>query len=926
MKVVVTILFWVSLISLSPGVQGQVLWLEDFSGVPNNATADAGATAWTTTPPSNGTFSKQDFAPLLLLTPDCFVIRDTDDEGVWRSQDIDITAYGIAVVDITIQNTGARSTDYVNMYYQVDTGAGFGAEQLFATFSGSSPTSSRGSQVIIGNKIRIVIRGKETAGDFLFFASYFTVDDITVTGVDTYYSRNNGDWTTLTNWSVNGFLGAVCNCYPDQAGYPAKVKIGNGNTININGTGRAAVIEVDAGSTLQWTNNNASLKMLRGGTLLNNGTVRVQTGVTNAQLDIDEQFTYGLINNGSFTLEDIEINALSTLNLSGSAPIQLTDDLIFNVGGGTINNLGTFNIASEILANGNNDITLNNNNGGTLNMANIVAANGDVAINNSGTINQSGTFTTVDAGSAFTNLATGVWNWTAVSATQIPTVFNFAAVGNTFNYKAAGAQAVRGMSYHNLIFSGSGTKTTNGTMDVNGDLSIEGSAVLDVNANDNNMTVAGNWTVTSSTADAFLQGAAMGNEIVTFDGTADQTLRNTNSETFTNLVVNKNSGKLVFDKVNATNVFITKNMTLTKGLVNTAINALLTFNAGSAVAGGSGASFIEGPVRKVGNSAFVFPTGKVGKDPYWARIGISTLSATETFTAEYFATGYSDLTNKPGITRLSTGEYWILNRAGTASANVTLYWESTRNGITSTTAANLFVARYDGTKWVNQSNTARTGGATGGTVTSNTVLNFSPFTFGSNAGLPTNPLPIELKEFTATQNNDVVDLRWTTASELNNDFFTIERAVDIEKFQSIFTIPGNGTTPEENRYFAVDESPLPGRSYYRLKQTDYDGKFSYSDVKMIDFLSTGIPALRVYPNPVSLQDFLHVEISNTTHLGNKITIKLLDSRGVVVLLKEYPNSSSRFSEKLALPQTMSTGLYIIKANDLVALMQKIIVD
>ena len=96
-------------------------------------------------------------------------------------------------------------------------------------------------------------------------------------------------------------------------------------------------------------------------------------------------------------------------------------------------------------------------------------------------------------------------------------------------------------------------------------------------------------------------------------------------------------------------------------------------------------------------------------------------------------------------------------------------------------------------------------------------------------------MPIELLDFTAKLKNDVLELNWATVSELNNDYFTIERATDIEHFEPLQNVPGSRTTHDLHNYSTVDPAPVFGKAYYRLKQTDFDGGFSYSHVVAVDY-------------------------------------------------------------------------------------------
>ena len=123
--------------------------------------------------------------------------------------------------------------------------------------------------------------------------------------------------------------------------------------------------------------------------------------------------------------------------------------------------------------------------------------------------------------------------------------------------------------------------------------------------------------------------------------------------------------------------------------------------------------------------------------------------------------------------------------------------------------------------------------------------NFGTTTLPANA-----PLPIELTSFNArvnTQSN--VDLTWTTATEINNDYFTIERTADGENWTSIAKEPGAGNSNSSIDYATTDTDPLQGVSYYRLKQTDYDGAYSYSEIRQVEISPWN--DLSVYPNPTT---------------------------------------------------------------------------
>ncbi len=109
------------------------------------------------------------------------------------------------------------------------------------------------------------------------------------------------------------------------------------------------------------------------------------------------------------------------------------------------------------------------------------------------------------------------------------------------------------------------------------------------------------------------------------------------------------------------------------------------------------------------------------------------------------------------------------------------------------------------------------------------------------------PLPIELISFEASLYKRQVELIWQTASERNNDYFSVERSANGIDWSVIETVEGAGSSTELLSYETFDLEPLRGISYYRLKQTDFDGKTSYSEIRTISNTSE----LMVLPNPGS---------------------------------------------------------------------------
>ncbi|NRA11817.1 MAG: T9SS type A sorting domain-containing protein, partial [Crocinitomicaceae bacterium] len=112
-------------------------------------------------------------------------------------------------------------------------------------------------------------------------------------------------------------------------------------------------------------------------------------------------------------------------------------------------------------------------------------------------------------------------------------------------------------------------------------------------------------------------------------------------------------------------------------------------------------------------------------------------------------------------------------------------------------------------------------------------------------------LPVELSEFDAIYNPEVrgADLNWKTESEINNNFFTVQKSRNGINFEDLYEVKGAGTTNEITDYFAFDPNIKLGVTYYRLKQTDFDGKFEYSEVSAISVYDDKIDKLTISPNP-----------------------------------------------------------------------------
>lgn len=112
-------------------------------------------------------------------------------------------------------------------------------------------------------------------------------------------------------------------------------------------------------------------------------------------------------------------------------------------------------------------------------------------------------------------------------------------------------------------------------------------------------------------------------------------------------------------------------------------------------------------------------------------------------------------------------------------------------------------------------------------------------------------LPIDLLSFNAQLADDFVQLSWATTAEINNDYFTVERSKDASNWEIVSKLAGAGDSNTELQYDAIDRNPYAGVSYYRLKQTDFDGQYSYSAVESVVMGKNTRHEISIYPNPTT---------------------------------------------------------------------------
>jgi hypothetical protein len=168
-------------------------------------------------------------------------------------------------------------------------------------------------------------------------------------------------------------------------------------------------------------------------------------------------------------------------------------------------------------------------------------------------------------------------------------------------------------------------------------------------------------------------------------------------------------------------------------------------------------------------------------------------------------------------------------------------------------------------------------------------------------------LPIELLYFSARRSENNVEIIWETSSETNNDYFVIERSRDSENFIEIKKINGAGNSSTNINYKLIDENPLNGISYYRLKQVDYDGKFSYSQIIDVNF-SDPEKEIRVEPNPATASTTIYFP----EELNGETRFELFDSQGKNVFKKMEKEKISSYTLEIG---DLENGIYFLSIEN-----------
>ncbi|HNW96983.1 MAG TPA: autotransporter-associated beta strand repeat-containing protein [Bacteroidales bacterium] len=610
--------------------------------------------------------------------------------------------------------------------------------------------------------------------------------------------------------------------------------IGN-NTLTI--TGGSNVNSGTAGLTFSGaTNFNAASPTFTVNDPASGGATQLSFAIVN-----DNNYTATLNGSGDIIQTGVWGNTNGGIIYSGTGTLRLDQANTFK--GGVTLNSGTLYINNAKALGASNGTftiaggTIDNTSGGAITNTS----------NNPLALNADFTFT----GSNDLNLGTG--NVTLSADRQITTSAKTLTIGGIIS------------DYTKSI-----TKLGNGTLSFGSNAVTIKSLTISagtLTSTSGTMSLAGNFTNNST----FTHNSGT----VTFNGSSAQSLGGTSSSTFYDLTINNSSGASNGVSLGiATSVSDVVTLTLGALKLNSYTLTVSSFAIGAIARNGTTQTgYIVSELNNATNTSilkwncgatngnYVFPFGTTdgtyipvtfNKASGTANISISTRvtsnscsspSGTAGTCNQPWATGVTNMyvhgTYIDGSISSAIDRWWSIGSSASTSANVTFTYcgsENTTSGPTTTIAAQ----QWNGSGWndgkggaIGTYTSTGTLGVTSatGSVTATGLTEFSSAPYILVLG--SSPLPIQLNKFSAVCNNNKIKLNWSTSSEINNDYFTIEKSRDAENWESVTTVKGAGNSNSILNYSVYDENPyiesIKGTSptYYRLKQTDYDGQYEY---------------------------------------------------------------------------------------------------
>ncbi|MBO3697613.1 T9SS type A sorting domain-containing protein [Roseivirga sp. E12] len=710
------------------------------------------------------------------------------------------------------------------------------------------------------------------------------------------------------------------------------------NDITISGTGEfqpnnsEAVINVGADLTMSngtFDHNDGDLNItgdiiITGGTMtMNEATTPVNPSTIDAT-DMSVATGSVTLSEGTLTLS----NATGGLTVSSGSFNKNNAANTLSIAGDYDISGGTNDINSGIISFVNMDIT----GGGTINVASpTITSTGIITVTN-------GTYTSDGNGGTYSynNISVGAsGSWVATSPYD-PTINGNLANDGTFT----GCSTTNGCNYTLTsatgTISGSSIMTSMSDFIINDGASYTNTNTGGLNITDRLATTSGTGTFINGLNGVMLYGGSTGNfsitnftasaspNTVTYNRTsANQLIEPTTDGFYHNLTIDKADGVDV-----TTNTVFTINgvLTLTAGDF-TMGNQNLIIADGATISGGSSTSYIQdsgtGVLRQLYSSAGATLSFPMGDADDYSPINSFTISSA-TFGGSPFLDFSITDADHPSRDTDNTGaggdddgtaavafisRFWTVSPSDISGPRFNASYTYVDADVTGTEASMV------GTVYRTPPGEAFLDWHVAGTVNpvTNTVSITNVDAFGDLYAMDntTDRLPIVLLSFDVRLTESTVELEWVTSSEENNDFYTIERSIDGINFSPVLTLAGAGNSEELITYNATDRSPLRGRSFYRLKQTDFNGQFEYSEIRSVFYDGSTQPfEINVYPNPVIVNSNLTIKLPSV-YVTEYLQLQLIDQFG-----REANVDHRLVRDGLSVSTSgLKPGIYVIRLTD-----------
>jgi len=780
------------------------------------------------------------------------------------------------------------------------------SQALSLTFTGGGTLHCFGFTITVTNSITGTGTLFDANASVVIVGGDFTPSSFSSTGGGTLKFNGTTQATSITSFD--------------------NLTIMSGTTTFNSSTTITGTLTINSGATITTAASN-----IIGGTIINNGTMMV-TAAGNAD-DLTHQFTGsltisgGTINYSGTAGQTIPAKTFGNLTISNTAP---------SVGlSGNINVSGILNVASgSVLYSSNHNVTVGGDFTGpgqittqpagseTItvggNLTVLVNYNGETIVLNGTTQNiGANSFNNLTINSGCTATLTGsivMHNVISVLGILDPgtnTVSGFAtlsgsgtikvkATGNTDDLTSQYSITSLSLSSTTVEFDGASIQKLgdhifgNATINATGGVTLTGTNGLVING-----ALSGSSTLTA-TNQLFSVGGSIsvpfscGSSTVTCSGPS------LGSITFNNLVVSRLSGITLSGDITVNN-----NLNFSSGSLTLGTHKLIIATLGT-ITGANSSQYVltnsTGVLEMTTSGSTTFPIGD-GFNPITIQPSVDGTYDVGVTNGLFDNAGGVQATHAVGVT------WTVTPTSNSPSAYFLPQWNAS-DELTAFDRTQCYVIVRTTTPtgtWINNSVIGPATGIDPYTQTTWLMPLTQNTTYYVGVADNASALPVTLISFNAQYANNQVNLNWSTASEINNHYFTVERSTDGQNWNAITQVEGHGNSLITQNYFLVDNLAgiIPsGNIYYRLKQVDYNGGFEYSMIRSVT-LNNSPPNVSIYPNPAN--NLLNVSWTSE----NSITIlKLVNSAGSTIY-SENISGLGLLHKQIDL-STVPAGTYIIQ--------------